>query len=429
MSSSLLAPLKLRSYRRLVIGDILSGFGNWLDITALMVLLVYQWGLGPSSTATLMVTLGIPMVVLGPILSVWVDRLPLKGFVLTIVGLRVLLILGLIFVPNFYALLVIVFLRATLATLFFPARQAMVRSLVPKEQLASAISVGQLSLNLTMIAAPAIGGALIPFIGTKTIFAIEAGLVFLALLVLMGLPKMERPKAPLPAGDGRTQSAPQKGKFLTELKAGFAHIAGSRQLTVAILLISIGMFLVFLYDGLLVIWAKGIGFGESGYGLMMSVIGLGSVGGALLAGSVQSWRKSPLRLMALVGLLAGLLNIVIGLGGLQIFTLALPLWGILFLLFGLCGAVATVPFGYLLQTETPEHLIGRVSSVSASMQNAVTLLAPAIGATLAEFYSVGPVFIGAGVLMFLLAMLTLLFLRRILGKKHHLPVQTDSAAQ
>lgn len=398
-------------------GDLFSGFGNWLDLTALMVLIVYHWHLGANETAILMLTLGIPMVFLGPVLSVYVDRLPLRALMLFCTGIRVLLITGFIFAPNFYLLLPLVFLRSAIGTLFFPARQAMIRHIVPMDQIPGAISLGQMTMSLTMIAAPAIGGALVSVIGPKSLFGLEAALMALSLIFIWQLPTVHREKPNQQATQaGGAGEVPVKRTFWGDFKEGFAHVLSARTLTVGLTLITIGMFLVFLYDGLLAIWAKEQGLVESGYGTLMSVIGFGSVAGALLAGQFPQWRKSPLTLMALVGLLAGGLNMLIGLGGMEVVHFPLLVWALIFLLFGLFGAAATVPFGYILQTETPQELIGRVSSVSNSMQSAATLLAPTIGATIANLYGTGSVFFGAGALMLFLALLTLLFMRQIKGK-------------
>ncbi|WP_157729501.1 MFS transporter [Tumebacillus algifaecis] len=429
MSSPLFVPLKNRSYRMLWTGDLLSSFGNWLDLTALIVLLVYHWQLGPNETAILMLTLGVPMVFLGPMLSVYVDRLPLRGLMLICIGIRVLLITGLLFVPNFYLLLPLVFLRSAIGTLFFPARQAMIRHIVPLEQIPGAISLGQMTMSLTMIVAPAIGGALVTVIGPRSLFGIEAVLMALSLLFIWQLPTIPRKQTSAqPASIDDTEAVQAKRSFWNDLKEGFAHIFTVRILTVGLTLITIGMFLVYLYDGLLAIWAKEQGIVESGYGTLMSVIGVGSVTGALLAGQFPRWRKSPLTLIAIVGMLAGGLNMLIGLGGLHVVQFPLVIWAIIFLFFGLFGAAATVPFGYILQTETPKELIGRVSSVSSSMQSAATLLAPTIGATFANLYGTGSVFFGSGAFMLVLALLTLLLMRLIKGdQSKRTPVATSSS--
>ena len=75
--------------------------------------------------------------------------------------------------------------------------------------------------------------------------------------------------------------------------------------------------------------------------------------------------------------------------------------GAIFFVFGMLGAMATIPFGYILQSETPQALMGRVSSVYGALESAAMFAAPSIGAALASCA------------MALLAVCVLVFYRRI----------------
>jgi predicted MFS family arabinose efflux permease len=412
MRASVLSPLKIPPFRALFSGQVLSDLGTWLDFTALTVLIAYHWQLGPSAVAGLMMAIGIPIVFVGPLVSVWADRWPRRRLMLLCVGLRTLIVLSFGFAPNLWVLLLLVLLRGVLGALFYPARMGALRSIVPEEQLSEALSLSEVSFRATQILAPALGGLLISLSGPRTVFVIEAALLLLATLLLARLPALP-PRAALDmALPGEGQSPARQASFGEDLREGLRHIAHSRLLLVANVLMGIGLLLVFLYDGLLVLWTKQLGFGESAYGLLMSMMGLGSVIGAVATGQMSGWKKNPLRLMAASALLLGALNIVIGFGGLGRLEVALPFWAVLFLCFGMLGAVCTVPFSYLLQVKTPAHLIGRVFGVANAIQSVSLLLAPALGAALAGSLGVGGVFATAGGAMMLLAVSVLLALRR-----------------
>jgi hypothetical protein len=69
-----------------------------------------------------------------------------------------------------------------------------------------------------------------------------------------------------------------------------------------------------------------------------------------------------------------------------------------------------VPYGYVVQVETPPELLGRVFATAGGIQNAFLLMAPPLGAMLAELWGVGFVFTAAGIALALLG-LVVFFLR------------------
>ncbi|WP_366162750.1 hypothetical protein ABXS71_06885 [Bacillus infantis] len=78
MKNGIFSPLKDKAFRSLFGAQVFSDLGNWLDFVALQVIVVYYWGLGESAIAAVIITLGIPWVLIGPFASVFVDRLPKK---------------------------------------------------------------------------------------------------------------------------------------------------------------------------------------------------------------------------------------------------------------------------------------------------------------------------------------------------------------
>ncbi|ARU63052.1 hypothetical protein CBW65_20290 [Tumebacillus avium] len=197
-----------------------------------------------------------------------------------------------------------------------------------------------------------------------------------------------------------------------------------RILSVSIILMTIGMFIVMLYDGMLVIWTKDIGLGEHAFGYLISALGLGSVVGALLMGSLPKWHSKPLHMLVSLALVCGLLDAVIGLGGLGYFQLQLAMWFLFFLFFGIFSAAAMIPFSYIIQKETPGHLIGRVTGVSAATQAASMLLAPATGAWMTSYFKIGGTLLTAGLFMSFTAVIVLLMLNRILREKQGAVAET-----
>jgi MFS family permease len=395
---TLWTPLRNREYRRLWLGQTMSDFANWLDLIALGAVIVYTWGYGPMAMAWLSVCIGAPWVAIGPLMGVLSRRLPGKRVLVACDVLRSLVLLGLIWAPNLEVLLVLVFLKMSISSVFDPVRQSAVKRLVDEDLLAQASGLSQMSVNLTKIAAPAVGGVLFGWLGGWAPFAIGAGLYAVSALVLAGLPNW---------GGDAAVAAGKSGDsgMLRELRGSWDHIVNRPLLKAALLYIAAIFFLIFLYDGLIVVLAQEAGMSESLYGMMIGAVGAGSVAGAAASGHWSGWRKRPLAMMSAAGAVAGALVALLGAGAAGYLPTPLWLWLPLCALLGFVGALNATPFGYILQTETTDETIGPVSALSNALQAGSMLIAPVLGAITASRLSAGVVFVTAGILMTALALL------------------------
>lgn len=103
------APLRQRNYGKIFLAQVLSDLGNWLDFIALNTLIVYVWDLGPEAVAALVITFALPWVLVGPIASVWIERVPKRMVMISSDLIRIAIVLGLYWAPNLYVLLPLVF--------------------------------------------------------------------------------------------------------------------------------------------------------------------------------------------------------------------------------------------------------------------------------------------------------------------------------
>lgn len=92
----------------------------------------------------------------------------------------------------------------------------------------------------------------------------------------------------------------------------------------------------------------------------------------------------------------------------------LPYWGWMIGAFflGFISSGESVPYGFILQSETPKQIMGRVSAVATSLQTFSMLIAPAVGSLLAKWLGVSLVLMGAGGATCLLGALVLIFIVR-----------------
>ena len=88
----------------------------------------------------------------------------------------------------------LVALKSTVDALFTPAKQATIPLLAPADRLMAANALSHTINQVTKVAGPALGGALVAVPGTEAqVFLVNAGLSAIAALALFGLPRGLRP--------------------------------------------------------------------------------------------------------------------------------------------------------------------------------------------------------------------------------------------
>ncbi|TCP54744.1 putative MFS family arabinose efflux permease [Tumebacillus sp. BK434] len=414
--TSIFAPLQHRPYRMLFAGQLFSDLGTWLDMLALGILVAYTWNMGAAELAALTIVMGVPWVVIGPFAAVWADRLPRKGLMIFCDFLRMLIVLGFVVAPNLYVLLALVFLKELFSAMFDPARQGAIRTLVPEAVLLQASSLSQLSLNVTKVAAPVFGGVIIAASSPSFVFLLEAALFLGSMLFLMRLPHM--PKA-IGEEASEEKAGQQESAFWKQFREGLRFIGANRVLATAITLMAVRFFLIFLYDGLLVLWGKEVGMPEEYFGIFLGAVGLGTVLGTLVVGQWSFWSARPIRMMAVTGAVSGIAILTLALGSFHLIPSHPAMWVALFFAVGFIGAGSAVPYGFVLQKETPSNIIGRVTGAANSISNLSMFAAPALGAVVAEWIGTGGVFAIAGTGTILTGLVALLAVRHVEGKRNH----------
>ena len=395
---TLLVPLRNRNFRYLVAGELVSDLGDWLDFLAIIALIVYRWGLGPTALAAFSVATVLPRVLLAPVAGVWADRMDRRTVMIGADLARVPVVLGMVFAPDLTVLLVLVVLKGCFSTFFTPAWQATIRATVPEEDLLAANSLSQLSLQMMKVLGPALGGVLVAVSGPRAAFVADAVSFLLSAAFLSRLPAM--PPEP------RTEEEGAQPSFWSEFKVGFMFLLQNRVLAISVGSVAAAMFIIFTFDGLGALALKDVGVNEALFGLAVGAIGLGT---AIGAAAIGQWgmRFNPLRIIGTGQLLAGVMVVLVGIAALLRFDRVPVAWIPGWFLIGLAGAAMFVPYGYVLLRETPEELMGRVSASANAVATTAQLLAPPLGAAVAEWRGVGFVFVVSGAILALIGVAVL----------------------
>ena len=149
--------------------------------------------------------------------------------------------------------------------MFQPAFAAMVPDLVPRDQLAAAMGIAGISVNIARAAGPAIAGGVIAVAGAAGLFTVLAvALAGVAVMLALFGPASVPPERPERIGEA--------------IRAGARYARFSRPLRN--LLMRTGLFVLFggaMWALLPVIAVDRLGLDASGYGILLACVGVGAV--------------------------------------------------------------------------------------------------------------------------------------------------------
>ncbi|GAA4046000.1 MFS transporter [Arthrobacter methylotrophus] len=277
--------LGIRNYRLWVVGALVSNVGTWMQRVAQdwLVLTVLTDHSGTSvGIATALQFL--PILFLGPYAGVLADRHSKRTMLLwtqTAMGLFAV-VLGLLVVTGSAQLWQVyaAALALGVASSFdVTARQAFVSDVVGPANLANAVALNSASFNLARLGGPGIAGLLIAWIGTGPVFLLNAASFAAVLLSLLRMRTAELfPMQPTPHGNH-------------QIAEGFRYVRERPDLMLIFILTGVvGTFgMNFQVTNALMATAV-FGQGPGKYGLLGSIMAVGTLAGALLAAGRQGPR-------------------------------------------------------------------------------------------------------------------------------------------
>jgi MFS family permease len=334
-------------------GQLISQIGDGVSRLALL-WFVYAVTGSPLKTSVIGLLQTIPPIVLGPVIGVYVDRLPKKLLLIVSDLLRALLI-GLIpcLIPvesfTVSVLYLLVLLHAIATAVFGPALTAAVPAIVPKTQFTAANALLQGTTSLGIILGPALSGLGIAAYGSQEVLCLNAATYVISagclLLVRFAGPgSIELPPGPPSTllqdlADGLRYSIVVRPVFLLLTGIAALYTLGTSALT--------ALFPVFarkLYD---------LGPVEVGY--LWSALGVGLLMTSIGLLWVTDWT------------LEGRTRVIVGTSALSGVATCALIWtpdpyqaGVLMGLIGIgMGAFTPIAWG-IIQELAPRHMIGRI---------------------------------------------------------------------
>lgn len=274
------AALRNRDFRIVWTGVFLSSIGTWMQNVLLG---AYGWELTHSASfvGTLYIAQLGPLLLLSTVGGLIADLVDRRRYLVSMqllqlcgsVGLAVLVMSD---KPSEAGLIACVLTIGICNALGAPGQGAILPSLVPREDLAGAIALTSVQINLSRVIGPAIGAALYTRAGASAVFAANAGTYLFAVAGLL-IARYPRRVGAIVAERG-----------FARLASGF-RIARADPLIARVLLtlVSFSLFSLTFVGMMPVIAATNFGIRPKSvqYGMLYAVFGVGAAAGAVSVGT------------------------------------------------------------------------------------------------------------------------------------------------
>ncbi|WP_235876978.1 MFS transporter [Saccharopolyspora terrae] len=299
--------LRERNYRYYASGQVVSLTGTWMQRAAQDWLVLELSGGSPAALGLAVALQFLPTLALTLWAGVFADRfdkrkilivtqsaLGLCGF-----ALGTLDVTGVVALWHVY---VLCFVLGCFSAVDAPVRQSFVVEMVGPAQLTNAVALNSMTFNLARIVGPAIAGLAITAVGTGWVFLANglSSVAVVAGLLLMDTALLHRARA--------------VGKERGQLRAGLRYVRGRPDLVVVmVLMFCVGTFGMNFENTFAVMARNVFGRDADGYGILITMLAVGTLTGATLAARRSGKSGSRLRLMLIGAGVFGALEAVAGL--------------------------------------------------------------------------------------------------------------------
>jgi MFS family permease len=301
---SMFSSLRVRNYRLYASGQVVSLTGTWMQRVAQDWLVLELSNSGTALGITLALQFGPTLLfsLWGGVLADRYDKRRLlivtqSAMVLVALALGLLDVTGVVVLWHVYLL---AGLLGVVSALDVPVRQSFVVEMVGRDDLANAVGLNSATFNTARIVGPAVAGVMINAVGTGWVFLGNAASTVAVIVVL----KLMRA--------GELSPAPRVARGRGQLREGLRYVRSRADLVTPMLLVLvIGTFGLNFQITLALVARDVFGRGAGSYGLLSTMLAVGSLAGALVA--TRRRRRPRLRFLFVAIVLFGLLEAAVGL--------------------------------------------------------------------------------------------------------------------
>jgi MFS family permease len=390
--STTFGPLAHRAFLLILVGSLLSSFGNAIQSVGAAWQLTAA-GQPADVIALVQTAINLPIMLLALPAGAWADMFDKRTIMLMAQGgmLATSLLLVVLAFSGITPPIAIIGLTALLAAgvaVFNPALAASIGGLVPRAELAAAVALNILAFNLARALGPALGGGIVALGGAGSAFVANAASYLLVIAVLWrwrpepGPPKGRRPLHAVIAEGFRF--AARSAELRTIMLRAFAFTSTGAAAWALMPLVA----------------SQLLGRGSAVYGLLLGALGAGAVLGA----TTSTWFRARFSAEAIVRA-AG---VIYGLGALGVAANpGLPAMLALLVLAGAGWVQALSGFSVAGQLWSPREIVGRITAMVSSLTFGGIALGAWLWGHFAESHGVAAALTASGAAMVLLPLLGL----------------------
>jgi MFS family permease len=385
------------SYFPLWLSQLVSSFGDTLHYIALVVLVFEITGRG-AAVAALAVAEIVPVLLLGPVAGVVIDRFDRKAILIGADLFRGGLALSLLWPQGVEHTYVVAAGLAIGNTFFNATAQAVIPALTSEDERLAANSVAFSTGRLVQIVAASVAGGLIAVAGTSAAFGINAATFGCSALLLVRLH--------IPRHAGQIAAEANRGlkRFLGDTRAGLRHALRDRFVSRLLIVQSLASFAVGATGPLLVVLSeRHLRQPPSGFAWLIGAIGVGALLGPFIPNALAKDYRN-VRWLFVPYVIRGVGDVLIA-----IFT-PLPVALFIMFVYGLNTSTGNVVFSTTVQGAVPDAVRGRVFTLLDADWSALRLVSLALGAVMVDAVGIQPVFWMGGSLLVLAGVLGLVLL-------------------
>jgi DHA3 family macrolide efflux protein-like MFS transporter len=376
--------LKNKSFRTLWLAQLVSIFGDFLALFGVISLITFRLHGTAVQVTAVTIAFALPLALVGPPAGVFVDRWNVKRLMIASDLIRAALALALVFVKDVRQICLIFVLLSSVSSFFAPAQSVTLRTLVPVEGLLAANALMAQAFYMVRILAPALAGLLIWAIGENTCFYLDS-LSFIFSAAMLSTLVILRPRA---------QNQEKTLKALTaDFLAGNKFIFTHSGLSFVFIAMAVAIFILSSFSPLISIYIRDLlRAGSFWFGVISSMVGVGLILGTQIVNRVAHNRSKT------SVVLSGLFGLGIGVALLGSFK-NIPMAAASTFTMGLAIALVLVPAQTMSQQETPQPMIGRVSSSFMSLISLAQVLGLLLSGFLAQMMGIRTLFLFSAILL------------------------------
>lgn len=385
--------LRNNNFVLLFLGKVISMTGS-LVYSIVSILYIYQISQSGWSVGKLEIFSYLPAIILGMLGGAFADIYNRK-LILVYTDLT----LGFLFVllsqfATVNAVYIVTFFIGFVTSFSGPALQSILPQVVEKRLILKVNSIFEVALQAMRVLIPALGGFLFTWIGFKNVCIVNAVSYFCCAFFVL---KMK--------GDFRVSEVKSKKELGLKFKELYHYLIINRPCLFLILILSLHFLGTGAWVALIAVFLKKTLFAaDSTFGIVMSIIAVGSLVGGFIAPLLEKKLPQPRPIQLSLFLFSIAMLTMITLKSLAV-TYAM------FVLIGIGNAYFSIGLNSYFQQNLESSILGRMFGAVNTVAMLINVISMGIGGLLSDRIGIENVYIGGAILVSLAAILSLVLLK------------------